>query len=127
MIIGEWQAGAKMADASADLLGGHRLVFLTGSEEQATGLTSEAAGIYDLGADGAKLFLNAVKYMARKTANPPQMSITRSGSTLTIQWTGGGTLESSGSLVGTWAAVPGAASPYATSVSGSTQIYRVRL
>ena len=127
MIIGEWQAGAKMADASADLLGGHRLVFLTGSEEQATGLTSEAAGIYDLGADGAKLFLNAVKYMARKTANPPQMSITRSGSTLTIQWTGGGTLESSGSLVGTWAAVPGAASPYTTPLSSSTQFYRVRL
>lgn len=62
MVIGEWQAGATMATSPADTLGGHRLVFLTGSREQ--GITSEGAGIYDLTADGSQLFLNAVNYMA---------------------------------------------------------------
>src|SRR5262245_3838508 len=63
MVIGEWMAGAVLATSPPDTLGGHRLVFLTGSRE-AAGLTAEGAGIYDLTADGAKLFLNAVKYMA---------------------------------------------------------------
>lgn len=62
MIIGEWQAGATMATSPADTLGGHRLVFLSGSREQ--GITSEGAGIYDLTADGQAMFLNAVTYMA---------------------------------------------------------------
>jgi hypothetical protein len=63
MIIGEWQAGAIMGDAApTDTLGGHRLVFLSGSREQV--ITSEGAGIYDLNPDGAKLFLNAVDYMS---------------------------------------------------------------
>lgn len=63
MIIGEWQAGATMGDGTADTLAGHRLVFLSGSRE-ASGLTSEGAGIYDLTDDGSKMFLNAVQYMA---------------------------------------------------------------
>lgn len=72
MVIGEWTAGSVMGTAPADTLGGHRLVLLTGSRENAaiTGvaaaLTSEGAGIYDLSADGAKLLLNAVDYMAKK-------------------------------------------------------------
>ncbi len=53
MIIGEWQAGAIMGNTAGDVLGGHRLVFLTGSREN-NGLTSEGAGIYDLGPDGAR-------------------------------------------------------------------------
>ncbi len=61
-IIAEWQAGATMATSPADILGGHRLAFLTGSREQ--GITSEGAGIYDLTPDGAQLFLSAVNYMA---------------------------------------------------------------
>ncbi len=63
MIIGEWQAGAVLATSPADTLGGHRLVFLSGSREAAN-LTSEGSGIYDLSPDGARLFLNAVNYMA---------------------------------------------------------------
>jgi hypothetical protein len=62
MVIGEWNAGATMATSPADTLGGHRLVFLTGSREN--GITSEAAGINNLAPDGARLFLNAVAYMA---------------------------------------------------------------
>ena len=62
MVIGEWTAGATMGNAAGDTLGGHRLAFLSGSREQ--GITSQAAGIYDLSDDGAQLFLNAVNYMA---------------------------------------------------------------
>jgi len=62
-IIGEWMTGAVMANGSADTLAGHRLAFLSGSRE-ASGLTSEGAGIYDLTPAGAQMFLNAVDYMA---------------------------------------------------------------
>lgn len=62
MIIGEWQAGTTMTTSPADTLGGHRMVFLTGSREQ--GIPSQGAGIYDLTPTGAAMFLNAVDYMA---------------------------------------------------------------
>ncbi|HEY6227427.1 MAG TPA: PEP-CTERM sorting domain-containing protein [Verrucomicrobiae bacterium] len=63
LLIGEWQAGATMADtAPSDTLGGHRLVFLTGSRENV--ITAEGAGMYDLTPEGKQLFLNAVSYMA---------------------------------------------------------------
>jgi hypothetical protein len=52
-----------MADtAPSDTLGGHRLVFLTGSRENV--ITAEGAGMYDLTPEGKQLFLNAVSYMA---------------------------------------------------------------
>jgi hypothetical protein len=63
MIIGEFPQGTTMGNASADVTAGKRLVFLTGSRER-DGLTSEGAGIYDLDGDGARMFLNAVRYMA---------------------------------------------------------------
>jgi len=62
MVIGEWAAGATMGDGSADVLGGHRLVFLSGSRE-AAGVSSQTAGIFDLTSDGSQMFLNAVSYM----------------------------------------------------------------
>jgi len=65
MVIAEWQAGATLTHAGGagtDTLAGHRLVFLTGSRET-DGISSETAGIYDLYADGAQMFLNAVAYM----------------------------------------------------------------
>jgi hypothetical protein len=67
MIIAEWPAGATLtpSDGGArnEILGGRRLVFLTGSRESATANTSEVAGIFDLIGDGPQLFLNAVAYM----------------------------------------------------------------
>jgi hypothetical protein len=66
MVIGEWQAGAVLPNVGtvpSDTLAGHRLVFLSGSRE-AAGLTAEGSGIYDLDPDGARMFLNAVSYMA---------------------------------------------------------------
>jgi hypothetical protein len=60
MIIGEWETGAVLNNGN--VLGGDRLVFLSGSREP-NGITSHSAGIYDLGPDGERLFLNAVAYM----------------------------------------------------------------
>ncbi len=81
MVIGEWQAGAVLSttnpDGPADVLGGHRLIFLTGSREH-NGLTSEGAGIYDLTADGRRMFLNAVNYMAPPAATYPAAVLAQS-------------------------------------------------
>lgn len=67
MMIGEWLAGSSMnttnTSGPSDILGGHRLVLLTGSREFGMGNPVESAGIYDLAADGAQLLLNAVNYM----------------------------------------------------------------
>jgi hypothetical protein len=63
--IGEWLAGSTLVHdggAGTNVLGGHRLVLLTGSRE-AQGISAETAGMYDLYEDGAKIFLNAVEYM----------------------------------------------------------------
>jgi len=46
-----------------DVLGGYRLVFLTGSREPSGVTGGQAAALYDLYPDGEKMFLNAVKYM----------------------------------------------------------------
>jgi len=65
MVIGEWPAGATLTHsggAGTDVLGGHRLVFLTGARE-ADGKSAETAGLFDLTDDGTKMFLNAVAYM----------------------------------------------------------------
>ncbi|MEZ5328913.1 MAG: PEP-CTERM sorting domain-containing protein [Verrucomicrobiales bacterium] len=59
--IAEWQKGATLNNG--DVLGGNRLVFLSGSRE-ASGISSETAGLYDLTSEGNKMFLNAVDYMA---------------------------------------------------------------
>jgi hypothetical protein len=67
MVIAEWPAGAVLTHAGGagtDILGGHRLVFLSGSRE-ANGINSETAGLYDLYEDGAQMFLNAVVYMVQ--------------------------------------------------------------
>jgi hypothetical protein len=66
MVIAEWPARVTKlthdGGAGTDILGGPRLVFLTGSRE-ANGINSQTAGLYDLSEDGAKMFLNAVAYM----------------------------------------------------------------
>ena len=53
------------------------MLFLTGSREW-NGLTSEGAGIFDLTPDGAKMFLNAVNYMAGVQGGQPQPTPTLS-------------------------------------------------
>lgn len=73
-VIAEFQAGLSLdTDGPAatpagprDTLGGHRLVFLSGSRENGTSPNNntQSAGVYDLTAEGAELFLNSVDYMA---------------------------------------------------------------
>jgi len=65
MVIAEWPAGAIMEHSSGsptDVLGGPRLVFLTGSREPSGVTGGQAAALYDLYPDGEQMFLNAVKY-----------------------------------------------------------------
>ncbi len=68
MVIGLWDKGA-VINGGTDVLGGWRMVFLSGSRE-ANGVSSETAGIYDLSADGAKLFLNSVDYFVSVVPEP---------------------------------------------------------
>jgi hypothetical protein len=62
-VIALFPPGTMTAAATAPTaLGAHRLIFLTGSREH-DGLTSQGSGIYDLSADGGRMFLNAVNFM----------------------------------------------------------------
>jgi hypothetical protein len=61
-VIAKFPPGISTASATPNVLGGHRLIFLSGSREN-DGLTSEGSGIYDLSASGQTMFLNAVNFM----------------------------------------------------------------
>jgi len=66
IVIAELPAGATMENSSGsptDVLGGPRLVFLTGSREPSGVTGGQAAALYDLYEDGTQMFLNAVEYM----------------------------------------------------------------
>ncbi len=129
MAIGEWQAGATLANGSADTLGGHRLVFLTGSREQ--GITSQGAGIYDLTTDGTKMFLNAVNYMAGTEPGTgggpgtgPALSFARTATGLSITFSG--TLQSAGAISGPWTDEAGASSPFGVNATAGIKFYRAK-
>jgi len=65
VVIAEIPAGATLehdGGAGADVLAAPRLLMLTGARE-ASGITSQTAGMYDLYEDGAAMLLNAVAYM----------------------------------------------------------------
>jgi hypothetical protein len=71
IMIAELPAGATLQNSSGspdDVLGGSRLIFLTGSREPSGVTGGQAAALYDLFPDGEKMFLNAVDYMI----NPPE-------------------------------------------------------
>jgi hypothetical protein len=73
MIIGFWDAGAALMPSDGgvrtNVLGGPRLVFLSGSREQ-NGANSDTAGMLDLTADGQQLLLNAVSFMSNLGGTP---------------------------------------------------------
>jgi hypothetical protein len=103
-----------MGDASLDITAGKRLVFLSGSREN--GITAEGAGIYDLDGAGARMFYNAVKYMAGITDTVPTdinvSAVIAANGQITISWpeTGaaGYALESNTALTATgWQPVAG--------------------
>lgn len=53
-------------------------------------------------------------------------SIKLSGTNITIEWTGGGTLQEAADVTGPWADVAGATSPRALTVSGNRKFYRLK-
>jgi hypothetical protein len=53
------------------------------------------------------------------------LTITHSGPNITITWVGG-VLQSAPTILGPWTDVPGATSPYVTSVIGNHKFYRLR-
>lgn len=111
MIIGEFPAGTVMGNASGDITVAKRLVFLSGSREN--GITAEGAGIFDLDGAGARMFINAVGYMAGGDT-PANISIAAAlaNGQITISWPEAGstgyTLESNTALSATgWQPVNG--------------------
>ena len=122
-VIAEWQAGAVLGNASANALGGKRLVFLTGSRES-NGLTAHGAGIFDLTADGSKMFLNAVSYMTGAQPPPPAptISVLRTAQGLQITFTG--TLQSSDDLL-SWTNVVGT-SPQTVTITTGKKFFRAK-
>jgi hypothetical protein len=83
MVIAEWPAGSILGNSPPDTLGGRRLVFLTGSRE-AAGASSETAGLLDLTADGQRMFLNAVNYLA--VPEPATYLLAATGITILLYW-----------------------------------------
>ena len=57
--------------------------------------------------------------------DPEFTSITLDGANVTMEWTGGGTLQEGDSVEGPWTDVAGAVSPYTTVAEGAVKIYRV--
>jgi hypothetical protein len=145
-VIAEYQPGTTMANAAGDVNAGHTLVFLTGSRENAAigaipALTSEGAGIFDLDPDGAKMFLNAVAYMAGLEGPTPSnitLSTSRaSNGDLVITWPEAGAegyvLQGSDSLgtpnwqpVGGTPTDNGSTLSQAVPTSGTMRFFRLR-
>jgi hypothetical protein len=116
VIISEYPAGTRMANASSNVIAGHQLVLLTGGREP-DGVDASVAGLYDLDPDGAKIFLNAIGYMTGSLEPEPaqiSMSARREGSNLIISWPSEGAsgfvLQATDSLTNrNWQNVGGAA------------------
>lgn len=56
----------------------------------------------------------------------PRISISLTGQTVALIWTGGGKLESAPESTGPWTEVPGAVSGVEFPVEGNRRFYRVR-
>jgi hypothetical protein len=122
-VIAEWQAGATMANAAADTLGGHRLVFLSGSGDQAS--ASQAAGIFNLTEDGIRMFLNAVNYMAEPKGGLELPVI--ANDTITITWRNGGMLETATEIGGEWLPTGNNTGFHTEAINGAVRkFYRVQ-
>jgi hypothetical protein len=121
MVVGEWQAGATMGNGTADTLAGHRLVILGGSREM--DITSEAAGIYDLEADGAQMLLNAVAYMCDPVVaiDDPMMV----DGNVTFTWRGDGEVETAPEASGPWTGTGNTSGSFSEPVGPGQKYYRI--
>lgn len=108
------------------------------SEATAPGLKAPArrVGIFlggdtfaSLNADGQKLFDAAVAWalnVSSDGAQPKFNAVTRSGNTMTLSWTGSGTLQQADSVTGPWSDAPSQANPQTVNVTGTAKFYRIR-
>ena len=60
-------------------------------------------------------------------AEQPKLTISIASGKVTINWTGGGTLEKASQLIGPWNSVTGATSGYQTPASETSAFYRVKM
>ncbi|MEL0061038.1 MAG: hypothetical protein VW711_12855, partial [Verrucomicrobiales bacterium] len=111
VVIAEWEKGATMSHAAEQVLAEKRMLFLTGSRE-ASGSTSETAGLFDLTEEGGHMFLNAVRYLTQtqETTFRSFVAIEKSDQGLWIYYTG--TLQSAPGLQGPWSDVVGSQNPH---------------
>jgi len=80
----------------------------------------------DINANGRKLFDQAVAWIAEHVDVAATLTVTTSGSNITVSWTpAGGTLQSAPTVAGPWTTVTGAATPYTTSAATGTTFFRV--
>jgi hypothetical protein len=96
------------------------------SADAVTGAYLDVAGAaspYTFPAAGAKKFFRVRGSVVVATAKIDKIS--RTGSNVTIAWTGG-VLQASDAVTGAYADVAGAASPYTAQASGTRRFYRVR-
>jgi len=81
-------------------------------------------------ADGLKLFDAAVRWAGNITAAPAQAKFTKftknANGSLTLEWTGGGTLQAAPAVTGPWQDVPGAASPYTFNPTAAALFGRIK-
>jgi hypothetical protein len=69
---------------------------------------------------------DAVLLKVAGESQQPVLSVNWNGDTLSISWTGSGSLEQSDSLTGSWTVVPDAPNPYTTQATGTAAFFRVR-
>jgi hypothetical protein len=79
-----------------------------------------------LNADGLKLFDAAVAWVIGQSAPISFQAPVLQGGQILLDWVGGGTLQTSGSVLGPWNDVTGAVSPYLNPTTNAAQYFRVR-
>ncbi len=89
--------------------------------------TNAPAGQHSLTAkaidnDGAMRTSAAVSFTIRAWFQPPS----REGEMISVQWVGGGTLQTATNVLGPWADVPGADSPFSAETSSDASFFRVK-
>jgi hypothetical protein len=76
---------------------------------------------------GAELKATIPETVSAPTTGGPKLTgITRTGTSLKIDWTGGGTLQSADNVTGPWTDVANASSPFTTTLSVAKRFYRVK-
>jgi len=70
---------------------------------------------------------SGLKAWAKPAATVVITAIRRNGDgTVTVEWTGGGTLQSASNVLGPWSDIPGATSPFTFIASQPIAVFRVR-